>query len=1006
MPAPQPTPAEVNPMATEPQNALDDFDLSFKIFYDLMARKVHEILMVSSPYEAFIMEEGGSLAERIIHEYRGLNLSRPPRLTWVSTTTKALSTLASKPFDLVILNPGLGDQDPYTFGRRVKDRYPNLPVILLAHNARLLADPRCADRQAIDKLFVWLGNSDLFLAIIKSIEDRLNVAHDTQRARVRVILLVEDSPFYYSSFLPLLYKEIVGQTQDVMEESINEEHRLARMRARPKILLAENYEEALEIFHRHQPYIYCIFCDVRFKRNGRVDPQAGFALLSRIKQEASDIPFLVLSTEERNREPALALPAVFLNKNSPSLNAEIRSFFTRFLGFGEFVFQMPDGREVARADSVRTLEKVLPAVPDESICYHADRNHFSNWLLARCEIFLASRVRPLKTGDFPTTQALKAHLVDLLRERRQKRQRGVITDFVSTEFDTESDFLKIGRASMGGKARGLAFLATQLLENGWLQEKYPAVEISIPQTLAVSTEGFDHFLDDNALRNFDPEGLDDDRIFEVFLAARFPDWLREDLQAYLRQVTYPLAVRSSSLLEDAQFQPFAGIYNTYMLPNNHDELEVRLEQLVRAVKLVWASTFLEAPRTFARSTLHRTEEEKMAVIIQKLTGARHGDFFYPALSGVAQSYNFYPVEYMRPEEGIAHIALGLGKTVVEGGSALRFSPRYPELLPQFSTVEDILQNAQRVFFALDMTAFPLKFGFAGHTALCKLDIDQAAEHPPVRFFSSTYVPEDHRIRDSFARRGYPVVTFANILKHGIIPLPAILRDVLDLGRQGMGGPVEIEFALTLATAARPKPNLSLLQIRPMVTNQPQSSEEIGADDMACAFCYSTGAMGSGGLNELTDVVYVVPERFDPAGTVAIAAEIATFNRQLQTTGRKYLLIGPGRWGSADHWLGIPVKWSDISGVGAIVETTHPNLHADPSQGTHFFHNITSLGISYITISGNRKDFIDWQWLTDLAPEREGKFVRHVILQKPLRLKIDGKRSCAVMLTPQKEEIHE
>lgn len=993
-------------MANEALNDLDDFDLSFKIFYDLMAHKVHEILLVSSPYEAFIMEEDGRLAERIIHEYRGLNLSRPPRLTWVSTTAEALSALASKPFDLIILNPGLGDQDPYAFGRRVKERYPTLPVILMAHNSALLTDPRYADRRAIDKLFVWLGNSDLFLAIIKSIEDRLNVAHDTARARVRVILLVEDSPFYYSSFLPLLYKEIVGQTQAVMEESINEEHRLRRMRARPKILLAENYEEALEIFHRYQPYIHCIFSDVRFKRGGRADPQAGFSLLSKIKQESTDIPFLVLSNEERNRERALALPAAFLNKNSPSLNAEIRSFFKRYLGFGEFVFRMPDGREVARADSVRTLEKVLPSVPDESVYYHATRNHFSNWLMARCEIFLASRLRPLKANDFPSMPALKAYLVATLRERRQKRQRGVISDFVPTEFDTESDFLKIGRGSMGGKARGLAFLATQLLENGWLLEKYPGVHITVPQTLVISTEGFDDFLDDNALRNIDPEGLGDDRIFEIFLAARFPDWLRNDLRAYLQQVTYPLAVRSSSLLEDAQFQPFAGIYNTYMLPNSHAELHIRLERLIHAVKLVWASTFLETPRTFARSTLHRTEEEKMAVIVQKLTGARHGDFFYPALSGVAQSYNFYPVGHMQPEEGIAHIALGLGKTVVEGGSALRFSPRYPELLPQFSTVDDILQNAPRHFFALNMTAFPEKFGFGGHTALQKLDIDQAVDHPPVRFFASAYIPEDHRIRDSLGRGGYPVVTFASILKHDVIPLPAILRDVLDLGRRAMGGPVEIEFALNLAAAGQSKPELTLLQIRPMATNQPQPGEEIGDEEMACAFGYSTRALGSGGLNEIMDVVYVKPERFDPARTVEIAAEISAFNGQLQADRRKYLLIGPGRWGSADHWLGIPVKWNDISGVGAIVETSHADLNADPSQGTHFFHNITSLGISYITISKDSRDFIDWQWLAGLPPARDGQYVRHVVLEKPLRLKIDGKRSCAAILTPQKEDVHE
>ncbi len=994
-------------MATEPKNALDDFDLSFKVFYDLMTRKVHHILLVSSPYEAFIMEEDGRLAERIVHEYEGLNLSSPPRLTWVATAAEALAALENEPCDLVILNPGLGDRDPYDLGRRVKRRYPDLPVILLAHSTELLNDPRGTDRRAIDKQFVWLGNTDLFLAIIKSVEDLLNVAQDTSRARVRVILLVEDAPFYYSSFLPLLYREIVSQTQAVMEESVNAEHRLRRMRARPKILLAETYEEALDIFHRYRPYMHCVFSDVRFKRHGRMDPQAGFALLSKIQQESPEIPFLVLSSEESNRERALSLAAAFINKNSPSLNAEIRSFFTRYLGFGEFIFRMPDGSEVARAKDVQALEKVLPSVPDASVLYHATHNHFSNWLMARCEIFLASRLRPLKVSDFPSAAAIKAYLISSLRERRQKRQRGVISDFVPAKFDTENGFFKIGRGSMGGKARGLAFLATQLIENGWLPAKYPGVRITIPQTVVITTEGFDDFLDDNALRNFDPEGLDDNSIRGTFLAARFPVWLREDLKAYLQQVTYPLAVRSSSLLEDAQGHSFAGVYNTYMLPNRHEELTIRLGRLINAVKLVWASTFLENPRAFARSTLHRTEEEKMAVIVQALTGARHGAYFYPALSGVAQSHNFYPVGPMRPEEGIAHIALGLGKTVVEGGSTLRFCPRYPELLPQFSTVADILRNAQRDFFVLTMSARTEERGRGGQNALVKLTIDQAADQPAVRFFASGYSPQDQRIRDRLGQGDYPVVTFASVLKHGAIPLPAILVDLLALGHRGMGGPMEIEFALTLASAQQPQPNLALLQIRPMAKAPAwPGEEETDSAEIHHKFCYSSMVMGTGCLNTVRDLVYVRPESFDPAQTVAIAAEISAFNGRLQAAGRKYLLIGPGRWGSADSWLGIPVRWKDISGVGAIVETTHPQLHADPSQGTHFFHNITSLGISYITISRDPRDFIDWQWLAGLPAARDGRFVRHVALGKPLRLKFDGKRSCAEILIPQTEETHE
>jgi len=985
-------------MSIKNRNHIDKFDLSFKVFHELMAKRVSEILLVSSPYDAFIMEEDGRLAERIIHEYRGLNLTRPPKLTWVSTAKDALHALSQGTFDLVLTMPRIDDMEVYVLGSEIKKANPGLPVFLLAHNsARYLNEPRYSDRNAIDKLFEWCGNTDLLLALIKSVEDQMNVDYDTQRANVRVIIMVEDSPYYCSSILPVLYKEIVMQTQAVMEESVNEEHRLLRMRARPKILVVETYEEAEDLYRRFKPYLLSVISDIRFPKNGTLDDQAGFALLSLVKKETPDIPLLMFSSEESNRKRAEDIPAVFLNKNSPFLHTDIRYFFMEYLGFGDFIFKLPDGTEVARASNIRKMEKILPSVPDESVYYHAMRNDFSSWLMARSEILLAQELKPVKVSDFSNISEVKALLVTSIQERRKGRQRGLISDFVSDAFDPDADFIKIGKGSLGGKARGLAFMSTLLREHPELHEKFKTVNIIVPKTIVISTEGFDTFINQNHLADLSKSNRSDERIAKVFLESHFPDRLRRDLEVFLSQARYPLAVRSSSLLEDSQFQPFAGLYKTYMLPNNHSDLSVRMSQLIKAIKLVYASTFMEAPLSYAKRTLHQPEEEKMAVVIQKLTGIEQDGYFYPMISGVAQSYNFYPISYMKPEEGIAHIALGLGKTVVEGGTSLRFSPRYPQFLPQFSAVDDILKNSQRFFYALKMDAFPDNFGWDDDGTLAKLEIDEVEAHQAVKNLCSTYIPEEHRIRDTTSIPGCRVLTFAQILKYNSLPLPEILADILELGRKGMGTAVEIEFAVNFTVDDQPKPEFALLQIRPM-TLTPQNMEvKISEAEITQAFGFSTRALGNGRYQDIADIVFVKPDVFDPAFTIDMAAEIGKINKMIVLQNRKYLLIGPGRWGSADRWLGIPVTWNDIMGVGAIIETTTEKLQADPSQGTHFFHNITSLGISYMTIPRDGEDFLDWEWLGSLPVANETSFVRHVKLEDPITILIDGKKSRAVLL---------
>jgi CheY-like chemotaxis protein len=978
----------------------DEFDLSFKVYYELMAKRVSEILLVSSPYDAFTMEEDGRLAERIIHEYRGLNLTRPPRLTWASTAREALAKLSSSRFDLVITMPRLNDMEPYELGREIKQNYCNTPVFLMLHGSgNLLTDERYSDRSVIDKIYVWQGNTDLLLAVIKNVEDGMNVGYDTNRAKVRVVIMVEDSPLYRSSLLPALYKEIVTQTQAVMEESLNEEHRILRMRARPKILVAENYEEAEALYRKYLPYLIGMISDVRFPKAGVLETKAGFSFLSMIKKESPDIPLLMISSEEDNRPAAALIPAVFLNKNSPSLHSEIRSFFVNYLGFGDFVFRLPDGKEIARVQTLREMEKILPGIPDESVFHHASRNHFSTWLMARSEILLASKLKPVKVTDFNNMSELKTYLAACINRRRKGRQKGVVTDFDQGKSDPEAEFIKIGKGSLGGKARGLAFFSTLLEENRDIAKKYTGVTIKVPKSVVISTEGFDSFMNRNNLKYLATADLSDADITDAVMKADFPEDLRRDLGLFASQADYPLAVRSSSLLEDAQFQPFAGIYKTYMIPNNHPEIPQRLELLIQAVKLVYASTYLETPRSYAKSTMHRMEEEKMAVIIQQLTGSRHKDYFYPAISGVAQSHNFYPVAQMKPEEGIASIALGLGKIVVEGGTVLRFSPRYPQLLSQFSNMESILKNSQRYFYALNMTTTCYDPGSCDDVNLIKIETDEASDHPLVGMVSSAFMPEENRIRDSFTPGGYPVVTFADILKYGSFPLPEILTEILEIVRIGMGCPVEIEFAVNLPVAKDQKPEFCVLQIRPMSVGRSGAIVELDTDGITTEemLCRSSSALGNGIFTDMSDIIFVDPETFDPAFTEKAASEIGKINRKLFRENRRYLLIGPGRWGSFDRWLGIPVSWNDISGVGAIIETSGEKLKADPSQGSHFFHNITSLGISYITVHDNGKSFLDLKWLKSMPAETETPALKHIRLDKPLVLKIDGGKSCAVIL---------
>ena len=895
--------------------------------------------------------------------------------------------------------PHIGDMDCCRLGVEVKKKFPHLPVVLLTHSVRdTIGGLNASTPTCIDNTFVWCCDSDVLLAIVKNVEDRVNVDADIEKAMVRLILFVEDSAQYRSRLLPLLYAEVVHQTQAVLDEGLNEKHRLLKMRARPKILMASTYEEAQVLFDRYRQNIFCVMSDARFPKQGILCDDAGLQFLKNIRKKQPDLPLLLLSTERGNKKPAEAIPAVFVAKTSQEVRGEIHDFFLRYLGFGDFVFRLPDGTEVGRAKNLHALEQQLNIVPERSILYHARNNHFFNWVMARTEISLAARLHKRFYRRVQSSKLLQEDLISKIHALRKLRQQGVIAQFDRESYDPEiMDFVKMGSGSIGGKARGLAFIATKIFRSIRQDSALSEHTVKIPKSCVIANDGFDNFVAENNLQFI--KGESDSAIADRFLQGGLPQWLLLDLRAFLKKIDGPLSVRSSSLLEDAQFRPYAGLYSTFMLVNGDEDFEIRFQQLQQAVKLVYASTWFADPRAFSHS-IGQNQDDSMAVIIQQLAGSRYGAFFYPAISGVAQSYNYYPVAPMTAHGGIAHIALGFGKTVVEGEQSLRFSPEFPKNLPQFSTVDDILANAQRWTYSLDCR-HPEQFsGSQGN--LIRRGVDEAVDEQAVRLLSSTYFPEEHRIRDADLP-GPKVLSFANILKYNTYPLPELLTELMSIGKEGMGCEVEIEFVVDLQE--KPQDNVFyFLQIRPIVTGSESAQVKISQEERGASVLRSKRALGHGRFPSLRDIVFIRRETFDIALTGKIAAEISRVNRGLEKGGRPYLLLGPGRWGTADPWLGVPVQWHDISGVGAIVELQDCSIRAEPSQGSHFFQNITSLGIPYLMVQDERcakgldmdREFIHWDFFSKLKTLYQGEYIIHAVLPETSVLKVDGHSSEALL----------
>jgi len=972
----------------------------FTGFQHLMPHRVQEILLVASMYDAFTLEEGGQLTELLMSEYRELNLSFPPHVTRASNGEEALKLTAVRRFDMVITMSRLGDMEATELACELKKNDRELPVFNLAFNPRELKHLRERDSKCyIDRYFLWTGDVRLLLAIIKYCEDYLNVGHDTHYGDVRCILLIEDSVRFYSSYLPTLYTEVLEQTQSLMVEGINLSHRLLRLRARPKILLATTYEDAWAYYESYKDSLLGVISDGRFPWNGEERGDAGVEFIKRVKELDPNTPAVLQSTNTDLEDAARAVGAGFIHKNSRNLLKELRQFMLDYFGFGDFVFRMPDGREIARASDLKSLIRLLRTVPVESISNHAENDHFSNWLRARTEFGLAAKIRPRKVSEFRNQEDLREYLVYTISQFRTESKQGVVADFSRRHFDTTSAFVRIGGGSLGGKGRGLAFMNSILYRYG-MNNRFSGTQIHVPPTAVVGTNVFDEFMSQGGLREAALGDARDEEIVNKFLEAKLPEEIYGDLETFLDQIRYPLAVRSSSLLEDSQFQPFAGVYATYMLANNHPDLRVRLDQLCDAIKLVYASAYSRAAKGYIEATSNRIEEEKMAVIIQQMVGQQYENYDYPHFSGVAHSSNFYPAAGMNPRDGVAAVVLGLGRMVVEGGQSLRFSPAMPQVLPQFGTVDDWLKGSQRAFFAVDVSkpeAYPTD---RDDFNLALLDLADAERHGTLEPIGSVYSSENHAIYDGIHRPGTRLVSFAHILKSDLFPLAEILKLLLELGRRTMSAEVEIEFAVVLGDGQLNPHQFGFLQIRPLAAGYEAPDIPEALLDSHDALVATNVALGNGSHDMIKDIIYVSSGTFDRGSTEAIAQEIQKFNRELVSEAAPYLLLGPGRWGSSDRWLGIPVRWDQISGARVIVETDLDDFKVTPSQGTHFFQNLTSFQVGYLTVNaGKGESRLDWDWLDAQPAHREGDYVRHIRLAEPLTVLIDGRSRKGVVLKP-------
>jgi len=969
-------------------------------FQDLMLHRIHEILLVASPYDAFILEEDGRLTQQILYEYLGMNLSYAPRVWHAKNASTGLQMLSDRSYDLVIVMMRIADMDPITFGEKVKSSFPDKPVILLAFDESEITNlPQERLQKTIDKVFIWSGNANVFPAIIKNIEDRMNLHRDYTIANIRAIIMVEDNPRYYSIILPLIYRAALKHTRNLINKSLSDTDKLFLFRARPKIILASTYEEAVQYYDEYRHNILGFISDVRFPKNDELDIHAGVKLIEYIREKDSDMPVVLQSTNPEHYADAKKVKASFIHKESATLLQDLDDFIVNNFGFGDFIFRDSRGKEISRAYDLQSIRKSLTKIPDKSLEFHASKNHFSNWLAVRGEFSIASNIRPLKIHDFNSLNDLRKLIIEQIDMGIQAHHEGRIVQYSATTRDETINFVRLATGSLGGKARGLAF-ANNMLSEAKINEAYQNINLRVPKVAVIGTDEFDLFMEENKLWKVAfSKKKSDKAITKAFIKASLSKELMSTLSRYLSDVKYPLAIRSSSLLEDSQYQPLAGMYSTFMLPNLDRSKKTRLEEITKAIKLVYASTFFKEPKSLIEGSVHRHEEEKMAVIIMELIGKQHEDRFYPSASGLAQSFNYYPISYMKREEGVAFLALGLGRTIAEGEKSLRFSPKYPGIIPQYFSVKSTIANSQNQFYALNLkkgTAL-LKHGEEENTTA--YDLSFAENDGELHWAGSVVSEADNVIRDSLRYNGTRVITFPSLLKWNSAPIPELLTEVLSMGENALGCAVEIEYAINLYKNNNQEHEFCLLQMKPMVVGGLDRIQEFDTLQDKDIICSSSVALGNGVIENIQNIVVVDPDTFDPAHTQIIAKDIEHINSKMPK-GEKYILIGPGRWGSADPWLGIPVNWDQISHAKVIIEVGMRDFPVDPSFGSHFFQNVTSMRVGYFTIDHKKKqDRLDMIWLRSQNVIAVTKFTKWIQIDRPLTITINGQTGEGSIIKP-------
>ncbi len=985
------------------QNALDPkkyyfIDTSFNL---LMKRRIYQILLISSTYDSFMLEEDGRIDETIFMEYVSLNLRYPPQFLKVTSEEEAFEVLEDKRIELVISMLNIEKTDSFDLAMRIKKQYPKIPFVVLTPFSRevnlKLAEK---DLRAIDYVFCWLGNAGILLAIIKLIEDKMNIDQDVLQG-VQAILLVEDSIRFYSSYLPNIYKILLKQSKTFMTEGLNEHNKMLRMRGRTKILLATNYEEAERMWEKYKNNLLGIITDISFMRAGETDKTAGIKFVEKIRAEDQYMPILFQSTDAEYEVLAHDLKVGFLNKNSKTLSIELRNYITEYFSFGDFIFIDPkNGREITRAVDLKSLQDKIFEIPDDSLLYHMQRNHFSKWLNARALFPIAEMFREVSVTEFADDMdQAKRYLFDAITAFRINKAKGVIADFDRDRYDEYLQFARIGEGSIGGKARGLAFLDS-LIKRNRLTDKYENVMVTIPRTVVLGTDIFDEFMEENNLYEIALSDRSDKEILTRFVKSRLPFRIHEDLYRFISCLNNPIAIRSSSLLEDSHYQPFAGIYSTYMIPNIKFNERVMIDKLSEAIKSVYASAYFKDSKSYMAATLNMIDEEKMGIVLQEVTGRQYGDRFYPAISGVARSINFYPIAPEKPEDGIANIAFGLGKYIVDGGIGIRFSPKYPKKILQLSTPELALSETQKVFFALDLRPESFSPDIDDTINLMKLRIKDAESDSVLKLVASTFDYDSNQLKEGTMGEGKRIITFSQLLNHATFPLAEILKKVLEIGQREMNKPVEIEFAVNLDMPKGHSKVFSLLQIRPIAGRDETINIKPDSIKQEDTLMISQTALGNGIIKGIHDFVYVKPDVFDASKSMEIAHRLEKLNDQFLSEKKYYILVGPGRWGSSDPWLGIPVKWPQISAARVIVESGLEHYRIDPSQGTHFFQNLTSFRVGYFTINQYvNEGFYDVDYLNAQTSFYEDEYIRHIRFEKPIRIEIDGKKNFGVVFKP-------